>query len=251
MTSVGIGIDIGGSGIKGALVDLDQGEFIGERVRIDTPQPSTPDAVAATCEQIIAALGGPEDAAIGIAMPAPMKHDVIGFMANLDQGWVGLNAREVYEKHLGRPVVVMNDADAAGIAEYAFGAAKDEMGTIIVTTLGTGIGTALIYDGILVPNTELGHVELDGHDAETQASAKQRKQYELSWEEWGSRLNRYYQHLEMLFSPDLIVVGGGVSKNYEYFFDYIKLRDAKIVPAKLFNTAGIVGAAYYADRQRG
>ncbi|MFZ1382870.1 MAG: ROK family protein [Scrofimicrobium sp.] len=249
MTRVGIGIDIGGSGIKGALVDLDAGVFIGERHRIPTPTPSTPKAVAKTCAKIVEELGGPEDAPIGIAMPAPMRHNIIGFMANLDQGWVGKDAKKIYEKQLGRPVTVLNDADAAGVAECAFGAAKDVLGTVIVTTLGTGIGSALIYDGILVPNTELGHLELDGRDAETHASAKQRTRYDLSWEEWGARLDRYYNFLEMLFSPDRIVVGGGVSKNHEEFLKYIKLKDSEIVPAELFNTAGIVGAAYYADQQ--
>lgn len=250
MTRVGIGVDIGGSGVKGALVDLDAGEFIGDRVRIPTPVPSTPEAVAKTVREIVDALKTPEDVPIGIAMPAPMRHNVIGFMANLDQDWVGKDAKKVFEKELGRKVTVLNDADAAGVAEYAFGAAKGVDGTIIVTTLGTGIGSALIYNGVLVPNTELGHVELDGRDAETHAAASQRVKQDLSWDEWAARLDRYYNYLEMLFSPDLIVVGGGVSKEHARFMPKIHLPGAKMVPAKLFNTAGIVGAAVYADQNQ-
>lgn len=248
MTRVGIGIDIGGSGIKGALVDLDSGEFIGERVRIETPVPSTPKAVAKTCREILAQLGAPKDIPVGVAMPAPLRHNVVGFMANLDQSWVGVDAKEVYERYMKRDVHVLNDADAAGVAEQAFGAAKGVGGTVIVTTQGTGIGTALIYDGVLVPNTELGHVELGGYDAESQAAASQRVKQNLSWEEWAERLQAYYRHLEMLFSPDLIVLGGGVSKNHDQFMPMIELRATPLVPAKLYNTAGIVGAAYYADQ---
>ncbi len=250
MTRIGVGIDIGGSGVKGALVDLDAGEYIGDRIRIPTPSPSTPEAVAETCREIVDALGAPDDAPVGIAMPAPMRHGVITFMANLDQAWVGTDAVALYESYLDRPVVVLNDADAAGVAESAFGAAKGVDGTVIVTTLGTGIGSALIHDGVLVPNTELGHIELDGRDAETHAAASQRTKQNLDWEEWGKRLDRYYRHLEMLFTPERFVVGGGVSKHHENFLDKINLEGTEIVPAEMRNAAGIVGAAVYADQEQ-
>lgn len=250
MAKLGIGIDIGGSGVKGALVDLEKGDFATERIRYETPQPSTPEAVAKTCARIVDELGGPGDMPIGVTVPAPVVHGVLPFIANLDQSWVGVNAEALFSETLGREVVVFNDADAAGVAEAAFGAAKGVTGTVIVTTLGTGIGSALLYDGMLVPNTELGHIELDGHDAETRASAKQRRTQDLTWEEWGERLFRYYSHLEMLFSPDLIVVGGGVSKRQEKFFPYLQDLKGQILPAKLLNRAGIIGAACYADQVR-
>ncbi len=250
MARIGVGIDIGGSGVKGALVDLDAGEFIGDRIRIATPVPSTPEAVAKTCREIVDALDAPKDAPVGIAMPAPMRHGVISFMANLDQAWVGTDTVDLYERYLDRPVVVLNDADAAGVAECAFGAAKGVDGTVIVTTLGTGIGSALIHDGVLVPNTELGHIELDGRDAETHAAASQRTKQKLDWDEWGDRLDRYYRHLEMLFTPERFVVGGGVSKNHKLFLDKINLEGTEIVPAGLHNDAGIIGAAVYADQEQ-
>ena len=248
MTRVGVGIDIGGSGVKGALVDLDKGEFIGERVRYDTPESSTPLAVAKICKTIIDELGAAPEVPIGITVPAPVLHGVIPFIANLDQSWTGIKADELFQDVTGHQVTVLNDADAAGVAEYYFGAAKGVDGTVIVTTLGTGIGSALLYNGILVPNTELGHVELDGRDAESHAAASQRVKQDLSWEEWISRLQRYYSHIEMLFSPDLMVVGGGVSKKHDRFLPKLDLK-CPIVPAALRNTAGIVGAAVYADEQ--
>lgn len=247
MTDVGCGIDIGGSGIKGALVDLESGEFVGERIRIDTPSPSTPEAVALTCAQILQELGAPDDIPVGIAMPAPLPGGVVPFMANLDPSWKGIHAPSMYESHLNRPVTVLNDADAAGLAEVFYGAAKGADGLVIVTTLGTGIGSALIYRGVLVPNSELGHVEIDGHDAETRASAAQRVRQDLGWTKWAKRLQKYYSHLEMLFSPDLFVVGGGVSKNSQKFLPKLNLR-APIIPAELRNRAGIVGAAVAASQ---
>lgn len=247
MTEVGCGIDIGGSGIKGALVDLDTGELIGERIRIDTPSPSTPEAVALTCAQILKDLNAPADVPVGIAMPAPLPGGVVPFMANLDSTWEGVHAPSMYESYLGHPVTVLNDADAAGLAEVVYGAAKGEEGLVIVTTLGTGIGSALIYRGILVPNSELGHLEIDGHDAESRASAAQRVKQDLGWSKWAKRLQKYYSHVEMLFSPDLLVVGGGVSQNSEKFLPKLDLR-APIIPAQLRNRAGIVGAAVAASR---
>jgi len=227
---VACGIDIGGSGVKSALVDLATGTFIGERVRIDTPEESTPAAVAEVCRELLEQLEVGDDV-----------------MANLDKSWTGVNLTELMREHLGRPVTGLNDADAAGLAEVAFGAAKDVPGTIIVTTLGTGIGSAVIVDGTLVPNTELGHLEIDGYDAESRASAGQRTAQDLSWKKWAKRLQRYYSHVEMLFSPDLFVVGGGVSRKHEKYLPLLDL-ETPIVPAQLLNTAGIVGAAYQASR---
>jgi Transcriptional regulator/sugar kinase len=242
MDGVACGIDIGGSGVKGALVDLKTGEFIGERIRIDTPKPATPLAVAQTCAEVVKQLDVDGSIPVGITVPAPIHRGHVPFIANLDPSWEGLEVLPFFEDVLGRSVSVLNDADAAGLAEVDFGAARGENGVVIVTTLGTGIGSALIYRGVLVPNTELGHIELDGYDAESRASAHQKVVQDLSWETWSKRLQRYYSALEMLFSPDLIVVGGGVSKNHDKFLPSLELR-TPIVPAELFNTAGIVGAA--------
>ncbi|WP_103062069.1 polyphosphate--glucose phosphotransferase [Actinomyces qiguomingii] len=249
MTSVACGIDIGGSGIKGARVDLDTGEFIGDRIRIVTPQPSTPQAVAEVCKQVLDGLGISDNVPVGIALPAPIVHGKVPFMANLDESWVGVDLNELMQDRLGRSVTALNDADAAGMAEVAFGAAKGVKGTVIVTTLGTGIGSAIIVDGNLVPNTELGHLEIDGYDAEKRASSGQKELQDLSWKKWAKRLQRYYSHVEMLFSPDLFVVGGGVSKKHEKFLPRLTLK-TPIVPAQLLNTAGIVGAAYQAARRQ-
>lgn len=248
MASTACGIDIGGSGVKAAVVDLETGEFTTERIRIETPKPATPEAVAEVCRTLLEQLGVGSDIPVGVAVPAPVIHGVVPFMANLDPAWAGMNVDELMEKHLGRPVVTLNDADAAGIAEVAYGAAKDVQGTVIVTTQGTGIGSAIIVDGVLLPNTELGHLEIDGHDAEKRASAGQKTLQDLSWKKWAKRLQRYYSHVEMLFSPDLFVVGGGVSKKHEKFMPLLELK-TPMVPAVLFNTAGIVGAAYQAARK--
>lgn len=249
MARVGCGIDIGGSGVKGALVNLDTGEFIGDRVRIATPQPATPDAVAKVCARILSELGVDEGIPVGIDVPAPIVHGVAPFIANLHKSWAGTDVVALMERHLGRSVTVLNDADAAGLAEVAFGAAKDAHGTVIVTTLGTGIGSAVIVDGTLVPNTELGHLEIDGHDAESRASSAVRERRRMPWKKWAKRLQRYYGHVEMLFSPDLFVVGGGVSRKHESFLPLLRLH-TPIVPAQLLNTAGIVGAAWQAAREQ-
>lgn len=250
MGQVACGIDVGGSGVKGALVDLETGQFIGERVRIPTPQPSTPDAVAQVCRQIVDELQVPADVPVGITFPAPIVRGTALFIANLDQSWTGVDVNALLTEHLGRPCYALNDADAAGLAEVVYGAAKDVPGTVIVTTLGTGIGSAVIVDGTLVPNTELGHLEIDGHDAESRASAAVRTREDLGWKKWAKRLQRYYSQVEMLFSPDLFVVGGGVSKKHEKFLPLLDLR-TPIVPAALLNTAGIVGAAWEAARHAG
>ncbi|MPV37479.1 polyphosphate--glucose phosphotransferase [Georgenia subflava] len=244
-SAVGFGIDIGGSGIKGAPVDLATGELIGERLRIPTPQPSKPRAVAATVAELVAAFDIPATTPVGLTFPAPIKHGVVPFIANLDESWQGVDVPELMSDATGREVIGVNDADAAGIAEVAFGAAKDVPGVVLVTTLGTGIGSALVVDGTLVPNTELGHLEIDGHDAEDRAASSVKEAEDLSWEEWAGRLQRFYDTVEMLFSPDLLVVGGGVSKKHEKFLPLLRTK-APIVPAGLRNTAGIVGAAHLA-----
>ena len=243
--TTGFGIDIGGSGIKGAPVDLTTGEFTAKRVRIPTPDPSTPEAVAATVAEFVRAFDLPEGSPIGLTFPAPIKHGVVPFIANLDQSWKSVDVPALMSDTLGRPVSAVNDADAAGVAETVYGAAKGVPGVVLVTTLGTGIGSALVVDGTLVPNTELGHLEIDGDDAEHRASDAARDAEDLSWKEWAERLQRFYETVEMLFSPDLLVVGGGVSKKHEKFLPLLRTT-APIVPAQLRNTAGIVGAAYLA-----
>lgn len=236
------GIDIGGSGIKGAPVNLTTGEFTADRVRIPTPQPATPQAVAATCAELVASFDLPADAAIGVTFPAVVQHGVARSAANVDSSWIGTNIETVLGEALGRPVLAVNDADAAGYAEARFGAARSTTGSTFVVTLGTGIGTAMIVEGVLVPNLELGHLEIDGHDAESRASDAVRDRENLSFEQWAERLQRYFGVIEDLFWPDLIVVGGGVSKHHEKFLPLLHLR-APIVPAQLRNAAGIVGAA--------
>lgn len=240
--SIAFGIDIGGSGVKGAPVDLHSGEFTEPRVRIATPQPSTPAAVARTVGEVMASFDLPDDTPVGLTFPAAIKHGIVPFIANLDESWTGVNVPKLMSKELGRRVVAVNDADAAGVAEALYGAARGRSGLVIVTTLGTGIGSALVADGVLIPNSELGHLEIDGFDAETRASDAARERENLSWDAWGERLQRYYSTLDMLFSPDLVVVGGGVSKKHTQFLHHVSLR-CPVVPAALLNTAGIVGAA--------
>ena len=236
-----IGIDFGGSGIKAAPVDLTTGEFSAPRERIDTPDESTPKAVAKVMAELLEKFEA-SSSAVGVTIPAVVRHGVVGSAANIDKSWIGTNADELLSDVLGREVHLINDADAAGLAEVRFGVAKGRDGLTIVTTLGTGIGSALLYDGVLVPNTELGHLEIDGYDAETRAANSARKDDDLSWEKWAKRLTTYYRALEKLFSPDLFVVGGGVSKHGHDFIPLIEI-DTEIISATLRNTAGIVGAA--------
>jgi polyphosphate glucokinase len=239
---IGFGIDIGGSGIKGAPVDLATGELTAERVRIPTPSPSKPEAVAATVAELVATFDLPDGAPVGLTFPAPIKQGIVPFIANLHRSWKGVDVPDLMSRATGRRVIAVNDADAAGVAEVAYGAAKGVPGVVLLTTLGTGIGSALVVDGRLVPNTELGHLEIDGHEAEHRASSAAKETQGLSWTEWAARLQRFYETVEMLFSPDLLVVGGGVSKKHEKFLPLLSTR-APIVPATLRNTAGIVGAA--------
>ncbi len=238
-----LGIDIGGSGIKGALVDLTAGDFATDRVRIPTPENSTPEALADVVAQIVAEFAGQMgDGPIGVTVPAVVTHGVTRSAANIHKSWIDAPAERIFEERLGRDVVLVNDADAAGVAEVRYGAAKDNDGLVMVTTLGTGIGSALIYQGVLVPNTELGHLEIDGFDAEKRAAASVRTAENLSYDEYVPRLQRYYETLEALFWPDLLVVGGGVSKNADKFLPKLVLK-TPIVPAVLMNKAGIIGAA--------
>lgn len=252
-----LGIDFGGSGIKAAPVDLTTGTFAAERVRIPTPETSTPDNVAVVLEQLSEAFPG--DSPVGLTVPGIVRHGVIGSAANIDASWIGTDAAALVSGALGRPVHVLNDADAAGLAEATYGAARGTAGLVVVTTLGTGIGGALVHDGTLVPNAELGHLwlELDDevrrkHDpiavhAESWAANSAREREDLSWEEWARRLTVFYRALEGLFSPDLLVVGGGVSKKADKFLSMIDIQ-TPIVPAQLRNAAGIVGAALAASR---
>nr|WP_222131994.1 ROK family protein [Pseudonocardia sp. C8] len=242
---MGFGIDIGGSGIKGAPVDLQKGKLAEDRVRIPTPQPSTPEAVAETVRQILDEFGwtGP----FGCTFPAVVQHGVTRTAANVDPSWIDRDAAGVLRKVTGRDALLVNDADAAGVAEVEFGAAGRRSGVVLLATLGTGIGSALIVDGHLVPNTELGHLELDGHDAETRAADSAREREDLGWPEWGERLTRYFTHVENLLWPDLIVVGGGVSKKFAKWSPYVKTR-TRMIPATLLNEAGIIGAALLAHR---
>lgn len=245
MARIACGIDIGGSGVKGAVVDLNSGELTSQIVKVATPQPATPEAVSLACKQLLDELKVGEDTPVGVSFPAPVKHGSIPFMANLDQAWVGLNIADVMGEYMKHKVIVLNDADSAALGEAYYGAAAGVAGEVIVITLGTGIGSGMVVEGRLVPNTELGHLELDGFDAETRAAARIKTEENLGWEEYIERLQRYLSHVEMLFSPDLFVVGGGISENHEMFLPKLKLR-ARIVPATLKNTAGFIGAAWAA-----
>lgn len=240
-----LGIDIGGTGIKGAPVDTAAGRLLHERVRILTPQPSAPDAVVEVVRDVVTRFSwrGP----VGITFPGVVVDGTTRTAANVDKGWVDLDARKVFAESLRAPVTVVNDADAAGIAEMRFGAGQGRMGTVLVLTFGTGIGSALFHDGVLVPNTEFGHLELHGHEAEHHAAGNVREEHDLSWEHWAHRVQQYLRHLEMLFSPSLFIIGGGVSKKADKFLPHIRHVRAEIVPAALHNDAGIVGAALAAQ----
>jgi polyphosphate glucokinase len=239
MTTV-LGIDVGGTGIKGAPVDTRTGRLLADRHRILTPQPATPDAVAAVVGELAKFFDwtGPS----GATFPAVIKHGVAHTAANVDPSWIGTDAAALFSQAIGGPVTVVNDADAAGIAEMQFGAARGRAGVVIMVTLGTGIGSALFHDGVLLPNTELGHIQMRGVDAEDIAAESVREGEALSWKKWSKRLDEYLRILEGLFSPDLFVIGGGVSKKSGKFIPRLELH-TEVVPAELLNEAGIVGAA--------
>jgi len=235
-----LGIDVGGSGIKGAPVDTSTGELLAERYRIKTPEGAKPEPVAETVAKISSYFDwkGP----VGIGFPAPIKGGIVMMAANISEKWIGLNADELFSKATGLPCTTLNDADAAGLAEMKFGAGSGQPGTVIVLTLGTGIGTAIFHEGRLLPNTEFGHVEIKCEDAELRASDAARKRENLSWKKYAKRLNQYLTALERLFWPNLFIIGGGISKEHEQFLPLLTI-DTPVVPAQQFNEAGIIGAA--------
>jgi polyphosphate glucokinase len=235
-----LGIDIGGSGIKGAPVDVDGGSLTDERYRLETPRPATPDAVVSVLAEVAGHWKGNDP--MGVTFPGVVRNGVIGTAANLDPSWIGVDAAALFAEHTGRRAVVLNDADAAGVAEVAFGAGRNVRGVVLLLTFGTGIGSALFLDGRLVPNTELGHLELNGADAELHASDRIREEQKLNWTDWAVRLQDYLQVVERLLAPDLIVLGGGVSKKTDRYLPSVKVS-TPILPAVLQNNAGIVGAA--------
>ncbi len=242
MSKKAVGIDIGGTGIKGALVSTKTGELRSERIKLGTPEGGEPEAIAEVVREIAAAVDDKPERALGICFPAVVKHGITQSAANVSDRWIGLDADELFSNTLNRHVQVINDADAAGVAEVKFGAGRKRSGLTVMTTLGTGIGSALFYNGVLIPNAELGHLEIEGVDYETRASFAAMERDSLSFEEWAERLQIYYSTLEKLFTPDLFIVGGGVSKSHEQFLPLLKLK-TEIVPAALQNSAGIIGAA--------
>jgi polyphosphate glucokinase len=234
------GIDVGGSGIKGAPVDTETGELLAERTRIKTPKPATPEAIVATPVEVVRRSGW--DGPVGCGFPAVIKDGVVRTAANIDKAAIGFDMQGRLEQDLGTPVRVINDGDAAGLAEMRWGAGRAVEGVVLMLTLGTGIGTSLFVEGRLVPNTELGHIEIRGKDAEHRASDGARKRDDLNWREYAERLDEYLHKIEDLLWPDLIVVGGGISKKSEKFFPHLTAR-TKIVVAEMLNEAGIAGAA--------
>jgi len=234
------GIDIGGSGMKAAPVDLAVGELVAARHRIDTPKPAAPESMADVVKQLVERFewSGP----VGVTFPGVVRHGVTHSAANVDRSWIGTDADALFTAAAGCDVHVVNDADAAGLAEVRYGAGKGRRGVVLLLTFGTGIGSGLFVDGTLVPNTELGHLEIDGHNAERQAAASAREREGLSWKVWAGRVQRYLETVVMLFSPELVIVGGGVSRRKEKWMHYVEV-DVEVVPAAMENEAGIVGAA--------
>jgi polyphosphate glucokinase len=235
-----LGIDVGGTGIKGAMVDLESGYLISDRFRLDTPEDSKPEAVSETILAVVDSFG--HAGLTGVTFPGVIHEGVAMTAANLDKRWIGTSLVEAVGKRLHGPSVFVNDADAAGLAEVAYGAGQGHRGLVMMITFGTGIGTALIHDGRLIPNAELGHIEIDGVDAETTSAVSARKREDLSWEEWAGRASRYLQRLEVLVWPELFILGGGISKKSDKWLHLIENRTPLTI-AKLINNAGIVGAA--------
>ncbi|GAA4639983.1 ROK family protein [Actinoallomurus vinaceus] len=236
-----LGVDIGGSGIKGAPVDVEKGEFAQERLRLATPEGAAPREVARLVAEIVTHFGwkGP----VGVTFPGVVTDGVVRTAVNLGEAWVDLAARDLFAETAGVPVTLLNDADAAGVAEMTFGVGRGRKGTVLMLTLGTGVGTALFVDGRLVPNTELGHIEIRGKDAERRASAHAREVHEWDWQDWAKRLGEYMHRIEDLLWPSLIILGGGVSKKADRFLPYLKEVRTPVVAAELHNDAGIIGAA--------
>ena len=242
-----LGVDVGASGIKGAIVDIVEGEVISERLRIPTPDPSTPKAVAEVFGFLVKQFGL-NNKNIGCGFPSIIKNGISHTAANIHGSWIGTDVKKLFSDATGCRVSVRNDADVAGIAEMKFGIGKGEKGTVIILTIGTGLGSALFVNGALVPNTELGHLYLKGHDkvVERYAADSVRKKEELPWEEWAIRFDSYLHHIEKLFSPDLIILGGGSSKRFDRYEEFLSVR-TPVKPAKLLNNAGIIGSAVYAS----
>ena len=241
-----LGIDVGGSGIKGAPVDTETGQLLAERIRIKTPKNGEPEPIAEVVNQIAQSFNW--KAPIGIGFPAPIKGGVAMMAANVSEKWVGTNADALFTKITGCDCTMINDADAAGVAEMSFGTGRGNYGTVIMITLGTGIGTAIFHRGQLLPNTEFGHLEIDGEDAEFRASDAARQREDLSWKKYAKRLNKFLGTMERLFWPNLFIIGGGISKESEKFIPLLTI-DTHVVPAQLLNEAGIVGAALGAMRK--
>lgn len=235
-----LGIDIGGSGVKGAPVNLATGTLTQERHRIETPQPSDPESIAKVVVEVASQFK--EHGPVGVTFPGVITHGVVRTAANVDDRWIGVNAADLFGQALGRTVTVLNDADAAGVAEAALGSGRGQPGLTVMLTFGTGIGSAVFANGVLLPNTEFGHLQLRGDDAEHWASEAARENEGLSWPDWAARVQEYLRHLEELIWPDLFIVGGGASKKAEKFLPLLNIR-TPIVPATLLNNAGIVGAA--------
>jgi polyphosphate glucokinase len=236
-----LGIDIGGTGIKAAPVDVTTGKLLADRQKIETPRPALPEPIADVVKKLTTAFNwsGP----VGITFPGVVTDGETRTAANLDPAWIGYDAASLFGQATGNPVRVLNDADAAGVAEMRFGAGVGQQGTVLMLTFGTGIGSALFIKGILVPNTEFGHIEIRGRDAESRASERAKELHDLSWGKWAGRVDEYLQHIEALLSPSLIIVGGGISKQADKWVPRLTGIRAKIVPAALLNDAGIVGAA--------
>lgn len=243
-----IGIDVGGTGIKGALVNTKKGLLIGERIRFDTPDGATPDQVVAKVAKLVNQLDSDRDTPIGVCFPALIKEGVTLSAANVSAEWVGLKAEKLFSKTLERKVILLNDADAAGVAEIKYGAGQERKGLVLMVTLGTGIGTALFMNGRLIPNSELGHLEIDGVDYETMAAYSAKERENLSFAQWAKRLTKYFNQVDRLLSPDLVIVGGGISKQHEEFLPLIDTK-LKLVPAESKNNAGIIGAAFVARKR--
>lgn len=239
-----LGIDVGGTAIKGSLIDVQKGEQTTERLRLPTPQPANPKAMAGVVREIVREFNW-EGKPFGCGFPAIVKNGVARSAANIDKGWIDVNIEELFGQATGCRVYAINDADAAGLGSMHFGDGKDVGGVVLFITIGSGLGSALFHNGVLVPNTELGHLYLGGRIAEHYASAKTKNEENLSWRDWGKRFNKYLRHLERLFSPDLFLLGGGGSNKYEEFADRLKLR-TPIMADRLFNRAGLIGAAYHA-----
>jgi polyphosphate glucokinase len=236
-----LGIDIGGTGIKGAPVDVASGKLMAERQKLDTPHPAKPDDVAKVVAELVKSFNwtGP----VGATFPGVVLDGMVRSAANLDPDWIGVNAADLFGQATGQKFTVINDADAAGLAEMKFGAGAGKTGTVLMLTLGTGIGSALFIDGILVPNTEFGHIEIRGKDAEKRASEHAREERDLSWGKWAGRVDEYLEHMERLLSPSLFIIGGGISKKSDKFLPLLTGIQARVVPAGMLNDAGIVGAA--------